>query len=263
LRLARESRRLTLEAAATLTNDRFTADELGAAEAGRRPLSDAEVGLLCRLYGLDAGRLMPRRARLVIDLHNRNLTVGPATVGLSRRVSLTDAVLTRYLALIYRFRGVTAGVPIRLRRLDLETLAESLHLPIHDVEQRLIRLMHEEVEAIGRRSRMFGRRLVVPSAGVLVAVTETGSLVLEQTEEAPPPLPEPRRPPQLQLRAQPNNDAAVSGVAPWQGYSGQAALRGNDGTRSVGTPEGAAGQEAPGRPDPRAGSPAGTQEGER
>lgn len=226
LREARFRRGLTIEVAAAMTGGRFTPADLRAAEEGLRAMPDRDIAHLCRLYNLSSGRLMPLRAKLVIDLHGRELTAAGRTVSLGGRGSLPDAVLTRYLALIYRFRNVGPGVPIRLRLLDLETLAESLHLSVEVAESRLYRLMHDEVAAIGQRSQLFGRRLVVPSAGVLVAITDVGSLVLEQAEEQAPPLPAPRRPPQLVLGAPAGPLGAATGRGAALGRPGGPAPRG-------------------------------------
>jgi len=176
---ARTARRMTLPVAATATGGRFSAAELAAVEAGEHPVSDRDAAMLARLYGVPAGRLVPVRARLVLDLHARTMAVGTERVGLSRRVSLTEAVLTRYLAIVHQLRGIPPGAPIRYRRLDLEVLAEALYLPPAQIEARLDAITVANRSGLDRWGRLFSRRLVVPSAGILVASTRSGSLVLE------------------------------------------------------------------------------------
>lgn len=176
---ARTRQGTTLPALARAGGSRFSSEELAAVEAGQRRLSDEEIAHLARVYGVETAAVMPQRTRLVIDLHDRTITIGDKTAKASKRDSLTDGVLTRYLSLLYKLRGEQPGQPLRLRQLDLDVLGESLWLEPHLVEHRLVGLMPERVGELKKRSGLLGRRLVVPAVGILVAVTAGGTLVLE------------------------------------------------------------------------------------
>lgn len=176
---ARTRQGATLTAVARAGGSRFSPEELAAVEAGQRRLNDDEIAYLARVYGVETAAVMPQRTRLVIDLHDRTITIGADTAKASRRDSLTDGILTRYLSLLYKLRGEQPGQPLRLRQLDLDVLGESLWLEPHQVEHRLVGLMHDRVGDLKRRSGLLGRRLVVPAVGILVAVTAGGTLVLE------------------------------------------------------------------------------------
>ena len=176
---ARTRQGATLLAIAAAGGSRFSPEELAAVEAGQRRLSDEEISYLARVYGVETAAVLPQRTRLVIDLHDRTITIGDETAKASRRDSLTDGILTRYLSLLYKLRGEQPGEPLRLRQLDLDVLGETLWLEPHRVEHRLVGLMHERVGELKRRSGLLGRRLVVPAVGILVAVTAGGTLVLE------------------------------------------------------------------------------------
>lgn len=177
---------------AAVTEGRFDVAGLAEVEAGLRSLLDTEVDVLLAAYGLDLAAPPPRRTRLVVDPLEGSVAVvsAGAIVSLSRRGGRAAGpavdVLSRYLGLVYTLRRVAPGTPIPLRQADLDVLADALRLDPTTVEERLGKLMGNPSDAVGRRARRFARRRMVPAAGILVATTSGGSLVLEQRPDDRP-----------------------------------------------------------------------------
>lgn len=176
LRETREGRGETLEqVAARLGADATTALLLDV-EGGTFDLTDRDVAVLSEAYGVQTRELVPARSRLVIDLTQGTVAVA----GQVRAFATDDAdeVLTRYLSLVYALRGLPAGTPVPLRDLDLAVLGQALRMGAGEVEARLVGLMQDPEQRVGTTTRDLRRRLVVPAAGLLVAVTAVGALVL-------------------------------------------------------------------------------------
>ncbi len=184
LRQARVAAGLDLEELANHTD--FTVVELDDLEHGRRVVDDQLLSGLVRLYGVEDAGLMPERSQLVIDLDEGLIAVSRSGVEMSD-ASGPDAVLARYLALVYRLRELPLGTPIALRDVDLEVLSTSLEIETSDVASRLNRLMDEEDE-VARDQKRIRRRLLFPLVGVVIAASSTGILVLvAENEPAPDP----------------------------------------------------------------------------
>lgn len=174
--------------------------ELDDVERGRRSLDEPTLTALVDAYGVDGAGLVPIRSQLVIDLDEGRIAVDQADVGVDPAHG-PDAVLIRYLALVYRLRSMPLGTAVPLRDVDLDVLSTALSLPADDVESRLQRLMRRgsEVEADQRRIR---RQLLLPLVGVVIAATGVGTLVLV-SDEAPAPGPV----------AVPSSDAGAARIA--------------------------------------------------
>jgi len=97
-------------------------------------------------------------------------------------------VLAKYLALVYELRGLQAGAALKIRDLDLDVLANALALRPRDVQQRLHTLMRGDSEPIDGARRRLRARVVVPMAGILVAMTAVGALLFERAEVTPDPV---------------------------------------------------------------------------
>jgi len=160
----------------------WTPFDLEEVERGRRPLTDDVVAKLGSIYGISTSRIVPVRTDLRLDLDQRNLAVGSSNVTLDS--AEVDDVLERYLALLYLLRNVDPGNDLTLRDADMAVLSETLQVELARLEQRLGELMLGG--AVPTRSRLFSRRVVVPAAGLLVAVTAIGSLVLVGQNSSPP-----------------------------------------------------------------------------
>ena len=181
LRARREELGLATLDLAARSDGRYEARRLDGIERGVVALDDAEIDELCGLYGVARGALVPARTDLIIDLDDRILQVG------ERRSRIVpedpDGLLQRYVALVYRLRGVEIGNIVSFRREDVLTLAVAFDTVEDDIEQRL-GLILDQPEAIRRHHGRIRNRLVVPAAGILVAATGLGSLVMVRSEPA-------------------------------------------------------------------------------
>jgi hypothetical protein len=161
----------------------FSGTELAAIEAGDRDLTDAELSAVLQAYGVGADELVPERAKLVIDLDEQVLSAGGAARALAGEAPTADEVLASYLSLVYTLRHATPGTRIVLRDADIDVLARALDLAQTAVSERLHVLMAEPGGEVQRRSRLLRGRVLVPLAGVVVAATAIGALVLVQGDD--------------------------------------------------------------------------------
>ncbi|MFQ5556106.1 MAG: helix-turn-helix domain-containing protein [Acidimicrobiales bacterium] len=158
--------------------------ELDDLEHGRRLLDDHELAHVVALYGVDDTVLVPERSRLVIDLDEGRMVVARDDIAIEP-MSDSDAVLARYLALVYHLRGLPMGTPIGIRDLDVGVLASALELDPADVERRLDRLLTEGT-TLRTTGESLRRRLLLPLVGVVVAATAIGVLVLVRDDDPAP-----------------------------------------------------------------------------
>jgi len=159
-----------------VTRGDFGLIDLEDIEQGRKSVDDADLARLLTLYGIEDAGLLPERSRLVIDLDGGRIAVDQVDIMVGDE-SDADAVLTRYLALVYRLRDLPVGTPLPLRDVDLDVLATALEIESVDVGLRLERLMRQET-IVRSDQRRLRQRLLVPIAGVVVAATAAGVLVL-------------------------------------------------------------------------------------
>jgi len=160
-------------------SDRFTAGELRAVEQGERALDDDELDALVDLYGLERATLVPERDELVVDLDHLELAAAGRTQPLAGSNPTPEEVLGTYLTLVYALRAAEPGTPVRLRQADVDVLAKALALAASEVEQRLEGLMADpERVVLHQRSKLLRARVLVPAAGVLVALCIGGALVV-------------------------------------------------------------------------------------
>jgi hypothetical protein len=162
----------------------FTPVDLQAIESGERTLTDRELSEVLDVYAVDAADLVPERAKLVIDLDERVLAAGGEERSLAGKAPTADAVLASYLSLVYTLRHTEPGTPIVLRESDVDVLARVLDLGRPTVASRLHLLMIEPAGEVRRRSRLLRGRVLVPLAGVVVAATAVGALLLVQVDES-------------------------------------------------------------------------------
>lgn len=157
--------------------------ELEDVEQGRRRLDSTQLEALLDLYGVEPTGLLPERARLVIDLDEGRISVDQTGVDVAEERG-PDAILARYLALVYRLRGLDIGTPIPLRDVDVELLATALVLDGSEVERRLQRLIEEE-STVADAQRRIRRQFLVPLAGVVIGATAAGTVILVAEDDAP------------------------------------------------------------------------------
>ena len=172
-----------LELAELAAGSELSLVELDDIEHGRGDLDAVSLTELTRLYGVDDSGLVPERTQLVIDLDEGRIAVSHADVDVAAG---PDAILARYLALVYRLRGLPVGTPLHLRDVDLDVLSSALFVEAAEVERRLRRLMFDESE-VARDQRRIRHQLVLPLAGVVIAATSIGILVLVTYEDIPRP----------------------------------------------------------------------------
>jgi len=159
----------------------MTITELDDIEHGRRDLDEAMLAALLRAYGIEDSGLVPERSRLVIDLDEGRIAVNQADLDLDVTTG-PDAILTRYLALVYRLRDLPIGTPLHLREIDLDLLAGALELASTDVESRLRKLMEDEA-TVTHDQRRIRRQLLMPLVGVIVAASALGTVLLVVDQE--------------------------------------------------------------------------------
>jgi Helix-turn-helix domain len=167
-------------------SDQFSADELQAIEQGECALDDDEIDALVELYGVEREVLVPDRHELVVDLDHLELAAAGHTQALAGTEPTAEEVLGTYLTLVYTLRASEPGTPVRLRQADVDVLARALALAVPEVEQRLEGLMADpERVVLHQRSKLLRARVLVPAAGVLVALCVGGALVVSARSSDP------------------------------------------------------------------------------
>jgi hypothetical protein len=174
---ARTMQNLTLSDMEIRARGAFSLGELAQIEAGQLALRDPDLRVLASVYGIDLAKLVPGRACLVIDREEGRLDVGGSHGKFSPHAD-DRKIMLRYLALVYRIRNATPGKPISSRDDDLAVLATVFGTTPEDVRQELEALMSLAAPEIRFQYGAFRNRLVVPTLGVLVALTAAGGLLL-------------------------------------------------------------------------------------
>ena len=175
---ARVARGYSLEEAARSLGGDWGTVELLEAETGRRPLTDVEVKELTDFYEIPTSTLIPERSRLVVDLEEGLMEVGGESVRLEPSAVQRRDVLARYLSMVYAMRDVPPGRPVPLRLPDLLVLEGVFSTHRRQIEDALRELLVDRTGSVGFRTRRLRGRLVVPIAGVVVAATTLGTLLL-------------------------------------------------------------------------------------
>lgn len=193
LTTARDREQRSLNEVAAASGGRFRPVDLLAIEAGERTLGDEELQEVIDLYGVDPGELVPDRSRLIIDFEEGLIRAAEHEKELESRAPTPDEVLTSYLSLVYSMRHRQPGERIPLRVNDMKVLSRALEMSIPAVEDKLTVLMADPDEVVSHRIGLLRKRFLVPAAGVVVAATAVGTLLLVNgrsttpTQPAPPP----------------------------------------------------------------------------
>ena len=186
LRATRVGRGVELARLAEVSGDMFSSTDLADIEDGRASLTDDEVDDLLALYDAEPGDLLASRSTLVIDLHEGTVAAGPWSTTFRPDADGTDDVLARYLALVYEMRNLAPGATIPLRTLDVSVLSTALALPADEIEGRLVVLMEPGNRRLAGMRSLLRARVLVPAAGIVVAATAVGVLVMVSGSEAAP-----------------------------------------------------------------------------
>lgn len=177
---ARARKGFTLEDLADRSNGRFSLATLSSIERGSRDISDEDAKKLAAIYELEATSLVPPRSKLIVDLSEGLLTVDDRSLRVGRSSPSRDEVLARYLTLVYSMRRLEPGAPLTLRVDDLDVLGRALRVGSRTLESDLESLIAHPESLLGWRSRLLKRRVLIPAAGVMVALLGVGALVLVQ-----------------------------------------------------------------------------------
>ncbi len=167
----------SLEEAAEALGEQWSPLDLLEIETGHRLPIDRDLAILTSLYEIETGALIPDRSKLIIDLDEGVMSVGPNAVKLSDDVVARRDLLANYLSLVYTMRDVRPGIAVPLRYGDLETLSYVVERNKRDLEDELRRLMVESVHLLDKKRKRLRERLMVPAVGVVVAVTTVGTLL--------------------------------------------------------------------------------------
>lgn len=177
---ARAARGYTLEDLAQRSNGRFSLAALSSIERGSRDVSDEDAHKLAAIYELESTSLVPPRSKLIVDLNEGLLAVDDRSLRVGRSAPSRDEVLARYLTLVYSMRRLEPGAALTLRVDDLDVLGRALRVGSRTLESDLESLMAHPESLLGWRSRLLKRRVLIPAAGVMVALLGVGALVLVQ-----------------------------------------------------------------------------------
>ncbi|MEM8706127.1 MAG: helix-turn-helix transcriptional regulator [Actinomycetota bacterium] len=155
----------------------LTVVDLDDIEHGRRLIDDDLLGRLAALYGIERAGLLPERSQLVIDLDEGRVAIDDQDAVAPGEPHGADAILARYLALVYHLRELPLGTKIGLRDADVDVLATALGLEPHDIESRLFALMADE-DTVALDQQRIKRRVLMPLVGVVIAAVSSGVLLL-------------------------------------------------------------------------------------
>jgi len=178
LSAARASKGFTLEDLAAKSNGRFTLAALSSIERGTRDVSDEDAAKLSAIYELETTSLVPPRSKLIVDLDEGLLQIDDRHARIGRSTPSRDEVLARYLTMVYSMRRLEPGTSIPLRIDDLDVLGRALRVGSRTLEADLEALIANPGDLLGWRSRLLKRRVLIPAAGVMVALLGVGALVL-------------------------------------------------------------------------------------
>lgn len=174
----RKERNIGLRALAHRSNGWFSVRDLKRFESGKMPVDQETLLELTALYEIEALEVLVARKDLEISLEYGVLEVGGRKGQWEPTQANVDEILKRYLGLLYSVREVRVGAQIPLRDRDLTILAQALELPADSVRAQLLELIATQQTQIKILSRAFDRKVLVPAAGILVAATAVGSLVM-------------------------------------------------------------------------------------
>lgn len=165
----------TMAAIARESDGRFLPDQLVVVERGAATLSDADVVLLARLYGLgERAWASASSLELVLDRVPMSDigTGGPTTSDRTREESLSW-VAARFLAL-----SVLLGIDVTSGPVGLDVLADAVELSLDATVDLVATTLDNDAATVGSMIGEMESRVVVPEVGFLVAETTTGSLLL-------------------------------------------------------------------------------------
>ncbi len=136
---------------------RVTVFQLMQLEASVLTITDEDLRVIAKAYGLDYNLFAPARGLLRVDLANLTISMGESESAFEAVSSSTD-VLIRYLALLYNLRLAKPGEPIVLRDPDLNELAATFACPPSQIEKVLRHLMINNIPDVKVQVKALTRR---------------------------------------------------------------------------------------------------------
>ncbi|MGI9578909.1 MAG: helix-turn-helix domain-containing protein, partial [Microthrixaceae bacterium] len=178
---ARTRQGLGLSEVAERLDPSLDATELMALESGALEVEPSVLEQLAQTYGVAPDALVPPRSALVIDLNEGYLRAGP-DIALLTDGDGRDAVLTRYLEMVWELRSVDQGSVVALRGADISALSKQLGEEPEVIEAQLRRMMTSHTK--GRRTAV-----LVGLAAAVLAIT--GGVIAWQASGSDTPEAEP------------------------------------------------------------------------
>jgi transcriptional regulator with XRE-family HTH domain len=144
-------------------------------ERGDLVPTDDEVEAIATACGIRLTELLPRRASVSYDPSTGIMRMGDQSVALPGNMLDNDTVLSAYIGMVRRQRGLRPDQDVRVRQEDLEALGEALDLDDDELEERLVRVIGmSRSQAAAVRAQLLRRRLAVPMVGMLAALSLLG-----------------------------------------------------------------------------------------
>lgn len=124
---------------------------------------DAGLAVVAAAYGIDPGRLVPTRSAVEVAVDGRWVSADrleePWLIDVAPEHDPADAVVLRFLALVYALRGREPGDELVLRDADLSTLAARLGVDPPEVIARAATLARDQRDELRRLTAEARRRL--------------------------------------------------------------------------------------------------------
>jgi hypothetical protein len=204
--MARKQVGMSREALADASDGRLSVRDVSLLEHGRLVCREGQLSAIQELLGVPFAKVVPLRARLIIDPQQGRMVLGGRIAEVVPNASDKE-LLIRYLALVYLCRRARPGSFVVPRADDLDVLSELLGDTTQIIRQQLAQLCYQERDVLRVAVRGAAQRRSVPGLGLLVGVHRRGALVLVDPET-----------PSTELQRESNEvnecDAAVVQLAP-------------------------------------------------
>jgi transcriptional regulator with XRE-family HTH domain len=164
--------------AAAGSTDRDLADAVGVPlrlvrvwERGDAVPTDDEMEAIALACGTRLTELLPRRDSVLFDRATGIMRMGDEAVAIGPGAADNDDILSAFVTMVRRQRGLRPGDDVKLRQEDLDALVEALDLDDDELEERLVGLIGmSRSQAAAVRAQLLRRRLAVPVVGMLAGI---------------------------------------------------------------------------------------------
>jgi hypothetical protein len=155
--MARQQIGMSREQLAAASQGRLTLRDVSLLERGRLVCREAQLSAIQELLGVPFGKVVPLRARLIIDPMQCRMVLGGHIAEVVPNASDSELLL-RYLALVYLCRRARPGSFVVPRSDDLEVLSELLGHSTESIRQELAHLCHHERDVLRLAVRSASQR---------------------------------------------------------------------------------------------------------